>query len=181
MERHFPGKRPSFRPARGGNNFYRVILLISLILAGVWVLMGIERGQIISPLLPTPTPTRMAESYFMEAQAYFEAGRLDDPSNETPEAPAVNDAIEAYQAALQTSGERPDLGRAGAHPDLLLQHAAQRPGEAARWKRPCNPRPRIELAPDDSTVRHPPSSGLVRLHAAHERGAPGGASGRSRA
>ncbi len=65
-------------------------------------MMMIRRDQIISPFVPTPTPTRVAASYFQEAQAYFDSGKLDDPSNATPgpNVPKINDAIDAYQAAL---------------------------------------------------------------------------------
>lgn len=101
MNRKLIGKKPTFRPQRGWN-FYRLMLWVSLILAGVWVLLSFDRGQLVSPLEPTPTPTRMPESFFQEAQAYFDAGKLDDPSNEAEDSglPKINDAIEAYQAAL---------------------------------------------------------------------------------
>ncbi len=83
MERDLIGKRPNFRPERKGTSFYPGIDLLGLILASVWVFLSLQRGQmIISPFEPTPTPTRMAESYFLEAQAYFNAGKLDDPSND---------------------------------------------------------------------------------------------------
>ena len=97
MERDIVGKRPTFRPNRKTNNFYRIILWIGLILVFIWIYMGLQRGEIISPLEPTPTPTRIAESYFQEAQAYIEAGRLDDPSVLTTntDIPVVNDAISA--------------------------------------------------------------------------------------
>lgn len=155
MERHLTGKQPTFRPARGGSNFYRVVLLISLILGGIWVLMAIERGQIISPLLPTPTPTRMAESYFLEAQAYFEAGKLDDPSNETGQSPAVNDAIEAYRAALQNEPDNAqtwaELARIQAYSSNMLRNDQER---LNRLEEAMEASARaIELAPDDSTVR----------------------------
>jgi tetratricopeptide (TPR) repeat protein len=102
--------------------------LVALILAGVWVLLSYQRGEVKSPFEATPTPTRVAESWFQEARAYFDSGKLDDPSNNpvtgtpaitstptptrspdttltplptiTP-TPAVNDAIDAYQAALR--------------------------------------------------------------------------------
>lgn len=157
------GKRPTFRPAHGGSNFYRVMLLVSLILGGIWVLMGIERGQIISPLQPTPTPTRLAESYFLEAQAYFEAGRLDDPSNEltaepgleTPAPPAINDAIEAYQAALQTEPDNAhiwaELARIQTYSTSMLRNDQEK---LARLEEAMESSARaIELAPDDSTAR----------------------------
>lgn len=97
MERDIVGKRPTFRPARPGSNFYRVLLWLSLILAGIWVLMGYNRGAIKSPFDPTPTPTRVPESYLAEAQAYFDTGKLDDPSSPG----TINDAIDAYTTALK--------------------------------------------------------------------------------
>ena len=81
MERELTGKRPTFHQERRRFNLYLTMILLGLILAGIWVLRDLQRGQIVSPFEPTPTPTRMSESYFMEAQAYFEAGKLDDPSN----------------------------------------------------------------------------------------------------
>ena len=97
MDRDIVGKRPTFRPARPGSNFYRVLLWLSLILAGIWVLMGYNRGAIKSPFDPTPTPTRVPELYLAEAQAYFDTGKLDDPSSPG----TINDAIDAYTAALK--------------------------------------------------------------------------------
>jgi len=79
MDRDLKGKRPSFRPQKAGYNPYRLMLWIALIMAGIWVLMQIESGEIKPVLEPTPTPTRIAGSYIQEAQAYFQAGKLYDP------------------------------------------------------------------------------------------------------
>ena len=73
MSGQIKGKKLRFRSERKRSNFYRVMLWIALILAGLWVARGIQSGQIISPFEPTPTPTRMSVSYIMEAEAYFDA------------------------------------------------------------------------------------------------------------
>lgn len=157
MDRHLVGKRPTFRPARSGDNFYRIILWISLILAGVWILLGLQRGQIVSPLDPTPTPTRVAQSFFLEAQAYFNAGKLDDPSNNTPGpgVPAVNDAIDAYKAALQTDQTNADawaeLARIQAYSSSMLRNDQEKIVRLEEAKSSADKA--VELAPDDSTVR----------------------------
>jgi len=97
MNRAITGKRPTFRPARPGPNFFRVTLWLALILGLLWLVLQYRRGLVKSPLAPTPTPTRSSSSYFQEAQAYFEAGRLDDPRDPG----VINDAIDAYKAALK--------------------------------------------------------------------------------
>ncbi len=83
MERNLKGKQPSFHREQRGTSFYRVMTLMGLIIAGIWVLNLIDEEKIISPFQATPTPTRMSESYFLEAQAYFDAGVLDNPSTPT--------------------------------------------------------------------------------------------------
>ena len=59
MNREITGKRPHFRPEKRTSNPYRVMLWLGLILAGIWLILGIERGQVKPLFLPTPTPTRM--------------------------------------------------------------------------------------------------------------------------
>jgi hypothetical protein len=68
MERKLVGKQPTFRPKKS-LNIYRVALWLALILAGIGVLLGIQRQQIEPLFQPTPTPTRTAYSYIQEAQA----------------------------------------------------------------------------------------------------------------
>jgi tetratricopeptide (TPR) repeat protein len=156
MERNLVGKRPRFNTERKGPNFYRVVLWLALILAGVWLLIRLQSGQIISPFDPTPTPTRMPESYFLEAQAYMDAGRLYDPSNETP-APGVleiNDAIDAYQVALEGDPDNyqawAELARIQTYSSSLLSNDAQRLARLEAALESINKA--VEIAPDDSTV-----------------------------
>jgi tetratricopeptide (TPR) repeat protein len=87
MNRDLTGERPNFRPEKRSLNPYRVILLLGLILGGIWILLGIDRGNIQPLFLPTPTPTRTVNSYIMEGEAQFLAGSLEG-------------AIEAYQKAV---------------------------------------------------------------------------------
>ena len=87
------GKTFNLHPVRSKSNPYRILLLAFLILGGVWLLLQLNRGQVQSPFNPTPTPTRCPQSYIMAAQAYFAAGKLDDPASD-------QDAIGAYQQAL---------------------------------------------------------------------------------
>jgi tetratricopeptide (TPR) repeat protein len=154
MERPLVGKRPRFRPTRGGASFYRVMLLLSLILVAVWVMMGVERGQIISPLAPTPTPTRIAASYFLEAQAYFDAGKLDDPSN-AQGTPPVNDAIDAYKAALAAEPDDAEawaeLARIQTYSSSMLRNDEERLQRLEDAMASADKA--VELAPDDSTTR----------------------------
>lgn len=100
MDRDMVGKRPTFHRQKGGAHPYRLMLWIVLILAGVWVLFGVQRGQVEPLFEPTPTPTRTANSYIQEAQAYFLTGKLDDPDPPLPTPPRY-DAIDTYQRALE--------------------------------------------------------------------------------
>ena len=88
MDRHLTGERPHFRPEKRRINPYRVIILLGLILGGIWILMGIDRGDVQPLFQPTPTPTRTVNSYVMEGEAQFKAGSL-------------GGAITAYQQAVK--------------------------------------------------------------------------------
>jgi tetratricopeptide (TPR) repeat protein len=157
MERDLTGKQPSFHRERRGTSFYRIILLLGLIIAGIWVMRMIQRRQIISPFLPTLTPTRVAESYFQEAQAYFDSGKLDDPSNATPGpgVPAINDAIDAYKAALAEDPENAlawaELARIQAYSSNMLRNDTER--QVRLEEANTSSTRAVQLAPDDSTVR----------------------------
>ena len=87
MDRNLSGDRPHFRPQKPSINPYRVIILLALIMGGIWILMGIDRGDVQPLFQPTPTPTRTANSHIMEGEAQFFAG-------------ALGGAIEAYQQAV---------------------------------------------------------------------------------
>ncbi len=88
MDRHLTGERPHFRPEKRRINPYRVIILLGLILGGIRILMGIDRGDVQPLFQPTPTPTRTVNSYVMEGEAQFKAGSL-------------GGAITAYQQAVK--------------------------------------------------------------------------------
>ncbi|MGE5249006.1 MAG: tetratricopeptide repeat protein, partial [Bacteroidota bacterium] len=50
---------------------------VVLILAGIWLIREVSKGEVKPLFVPTPTPTRTANSYILEAQAQFTAGQLD--------------------------------------------------------------------------------------------------------
>ena len=156
MERRLIGKRPTFHNSRQGPNFYRVVVLLAMILAALWLIAGIDRGQVRSPLDPTPTPTRVSQSYLMEAQAYFDAGRLDDPSNTAAgvAAPPINDAIEAYQAALEEAPENAqvwaELARIQTYSSSMLRNDTERLARMEEALASANKA--VELEPDDSNA-----------------------------
>lgn len=155
MEPKINNRNLRFRPERKRSNFYRVMLWIALILVGLWVVRDIQSGKIISPFEPTPTPTRMAESYIMEAQAYFDAGKLYDPSNEVTGADTqpINDAIDAYKAALEQDPENAqawaELARIQAYSSSLLRNDNERRARLDEARDSANQA--VELAPDEST------------------------------
>jgi tetratricopeptide (TPR) repeat protein len=93
MNRTLIGKRPTFHRSQRRSNSYRIMLWLFMIMGGLWLLMGAQRGDIEPLFSPTPTPTRAFRSYIQEAQAYFDAGKIDDPNSQ-------NDAIDTYRLAL---------------------------------------------------------------------------------
>lgn len=156
MERNLVGKRPTFHTERKGPNFYRVVILLALILGAFWVFLKLQRGEMVSPLDPTPTPTRLPQSYFLEAQAYVDAGRLYDASNNTlgPGVPEVNDAIDAYRKALVGNPDNAvawaELARIQTYSSSLLSNDLDRRTRLEEALESVNNA--AKLAPDDSTV-----------------------------
>ena len=141
------GKTFNLHPVRSKSNPYRILVLILLILGGIWLLLLVNRGQVQSPFNPTPTPTRSPQSYIMAAQAYFEAGKLDDPASN-------QDAIGAYQQALQIDPNNAsvwaELARIQIYSSSTLSTDQQR---LDRLQEALNSVERgVALAPDDSTV-----------------------------
>jgi len=155
MEHQLNGKTPRFHQEQKRSNFYRILLWIALIIIGIWVLKGLWRGQIVSPFIATPTPTRMSESYIAEAQAYFDAGKLDAPANESQESnvPLINDAIDAYMAALELDPENADawaeLARIQTYSSSMLRNDTERRARLEEALASANNA--VELDPDNST------------------------------
>lgn len=137
-----------FREVKKKSNPYRILLWISLLLGALWLLLQLSRGQITSPLAPTPTPTRSAQSYILQAEAYFTAGKLNDPNSDA-------DAIDTYIKALQVEPNNPrvlaELARIQTYASSSTSTDQERLAmlEQAR----DNIRRAAELAPDDSYVR----------------------------
>lgn len=78
-------RRTLFR-RRDEMSVYRMFFFVVLILAGIWLIRSVQQGDVKPLFLPTPTPTRFAQSYTLEGDAHFTAGQL-------------TAAIEAYREA----------------------------------------------------------------------------------
>lgn len=89
-------KRSLFRKQTSRFNPYRIVLLLSLIIAGLYLLLGYERGEVKQLLLATGTPTRVANSYALEGEAQFTAGNLEK-------------AIASYQKAVDLDPQNAHL------------------------------------------------------------------------
>jgi tetratricopeptide (TPR) repeat protein len=141
------GKTFNLHPVKPRSNPYRVLVMAFLILGGAWLLLSLNRGEVKSPFNPTPTPTRSPESYILAAQAYFAAGKLDDPSSN-------QDAIGAYQQALAidpgNAGIWAELARIQAYSSSTLSTDQQRFDRLQEAL--ASVEKGVELAPDDSTV-----------------------------
>jgi len=161
MEQKLSGRQPTFRTFKRETNVIWVLVLLGAIIAGIGFLQRVRRGEIRSPLEPTPTPTRVSASYFMEARAYFDAGKLDVPNTPTPgpgtpapKGPQINDAIDAYKAALvgdpKNSQAWAELARIQAYSSEMLANDSLRL-ERLKEARVSADRA-VELSSDDSNA-----------------------------
>lgn len=153
MDRDLTGKGPKFRPKKTRFRTYRILVWILLISIGIWLITSLEQNKIKSPLEPTATPTRWAESYIREAEAYFQAGKLYDPDPPKP-TPHRPDAIDTYQRALELDPSNAqawaELARIQTYSSSLLSNDAQR---LARLEEALESIDRaVDLNPDDSTI-----------------------------
>jgi tetratricopeptide (TPR) repeat protein len=141
------GKTFHLHPVGNRSNPYRVLLLVLLIMGGAWLVLSLNRGEVQNPFNPTPTPTRSPQSYIMAAQAYFAAGKLDDPASD-------QDAIGAYQMALQVDPTNAliwaELARIQTYSTNTLSTDQQRLNRLQEAL--VSSEKGIALAPDDSTV-----------------------------
>jgi len=141
------GKTFHLHPVRAKSNPYRILLWVFLILGSIWLLRQLNRGQVQSPFNSTPTPTRSPQSYILAAQAYFAAGKLDDPATN-------QDAIGAYQQALEIDPNNAqvwaELARIQTYSSSTLSTDQER---LARLQEALGSVEKaVALAPDDSTV-----------------------------
>jgi tetratricopeptide (TPR) repeat protein len=141
------GKTFNLHPVRPRSNPYRILLWTTLIVGAAWLLLSLNRGQVQSPFNPTPTPTRSPQSYIMAAQAYFAAGKLDDPTSN-------QDAIGAYQQALQIDPNNSQIwaeqARIQTYSSTALSTDQQRLDRLQEAL--ASVEKAVELTPDDSTV-----------------------------
>ena len=131
-------------------NPYRVFTFLVVIAGGIWLIfqIGTEPDDLVKPFfLATPTPTRTVNSYILEAEAYFNAGKIDDP--------VENDAIDAYRQALALEPDNvqawTELARLLTYSSSLLSTQQQKIDRMAEARDAGNQA--ITLAPDDSTAQ----------------------------
>lgn len=70
------GKQPTFRRNVRHSNSYVILALLILLVASLFLLRAVLTEQIAPPFLPTPLPTRSANSFADEGDAHFRAGDI---------------------------------------------------------------------------------------------------------
>jgi len=132
-------RRTLFHAPGSHSNPFRLLLWGGLIVAGLYLLWGAERGSIQPLFVATPTATRGAVSYREEGSAFFEAGNLDK-------------AILAYQDALAVNPEDHlgwgELARIQTYSSALLTQDRQR---TRLEEALASADQAVALAPEDST------------------------------
>jgi tetratricopeptide (TPR) repeat protein len=130
-----------FRAPRS-NNPIRIYFLVFFILIGLFIFREVDAGSIQKPFLPTPTPTRTANSFAMEGETYFLAGKIQaavDAYRKAAELEPNNSTIWAELARIQTYSS--NLLTTDSQKIQRLQEAIQSAEKA------------IELNPDDSSAQ----------------------------
>ena len=150
MDRNLIGKRPTFSKKGPRPNILRVLFLLALISGGVWLTtqIGIDPENRIKPFfMATPTATRTADSFILAAEAFFDAGKVDDPEK--------SDAIDAYRQAIALEPDnakaRAELARLLAYSSSLLSSEEEQVARLTEARTESSQA--VELAPDDSTVK----------------------------
>lgn len=133
-------RRPLFN-RKPQSNIYRMFLWVALILVFVWMLQQMNKGNIQPLFQAPPTPTRSADSYALEGDANFTAGKLEA-------------AILAYQEAVRVDPNNAEiwskLARIQTYSSAFL---ITNPEKKARLLAALeSARRAVELAPDDSTA-----------------------------
>jgi len=118
-----------------------MFLWVVMILGGVWMLQQMNKGEIKPLFQETPVPTRSVDSYLLEGNADFSAGKLDA-------------AILAYQEALEMNPNDVQtwwkLARIQTYSSSFL---ITNPDKKARLSEALeSARKAVELASDDSTA-----------------------------
>ena len=133
-----PVRRPLFH-RRPESNLYRMFFWVVLILAGIWLIREVQRGEVKPLFIPTATATRTFNSYTLEGEAQFTAGKLDA-------------AIGAYQQALNLDPGNAqiwvNLSRIQTYSSALLVTDDARRTRLAEALQSAEKA--VELAPDDS-------------------------------
>jgi tetratricopeptide (TPR) repeat protein len=135
------GKQPTFRKSKPVDHPIRALILLGLLVASVFLVREILSNHVRSPFLPTPVPTRTAQSYAMEAQSYFMAGDLEQ-------------AIATYQKSLDLEPQNADLWSELAR--IQVYSSASLTTDAEKFSRLqealVSTDKAIEANPEDSTV-----------------------------
>jgi tetratricopeptide (TPR) repeat protein len=133
-------RRPLFN-RKPQSNIYRMFLWVVMILALVWMLQQMNKGQIQPLFLATPTPTRSSSSHALEGDANFTAGNLDA-------------AILSYQEAVRVDPNNAEtwakLARIQTYSSAFLITNVDK--KARLLEALDSARKAVELAPDDSTA-----------------------------
>ncbi len=93
-------KKRAIFTRRNESNVYRMFFWVILILGGIWLIRGVQRGEVKPLFQPSATPTRLAQSYTLEGDAKFISGQLNDIVDADGNVTSPG-AITAYQEAAK--------------------------------------------------------------------------------